>query len=140
MGRIIALDLGTKKCGIAITDPLKIISQGLEIVYYEAQDFDKILLRVEEIIQEYGEVETFVLGNPLMPSGDLSNMSKIVIKFKDKLTKHFNINTILVDERYSSKESTNIMINMNLSRSQKKKNKDKLAAQIILENFLIYQK
>ncbi|MDK2819599.1 MAG: Holliday junction resolvase RuvX [Mycoplasmataceae bacterium] len=140
MARIIALDLGTKKCGIAMTDPLKIISQGLEIIYYDAQDFDKIIFRIEEIIKKYGEVETFILGNPLMLSGDLSNMSKIVIKFKDKLVNHFKINTILVDERYSSKESTNIMINMNMSRSKQKKNRDKLAAQIILENFLRYQK
>lgn len=140
MKRLIALDLGTKKCGIAITDPLQIISQSLETIFYEVQDFQKILFRLVEIIREKGEIEAFILGNPLMPSGDPSNMSVIVGKFKIKLEDYFKLPVILFDERYSSKQSTKIMVDMNMSRNNQKKNRDKLAAQIILENYLMYKK
>ncbi|MGL5733006.1 MAG: Holliday junction resolvase RuvX [Metamycoplasmataceae bacterium] len=140
MKRLIALDLGTKKCGIAMTDPLQIISQPLETIFYEAQDFEKILLRLEEIKLEQGPIEAFILGNPLMPSGDASIMSNIVTKFKIKLEDYFKIPVILFDERYTSKQSTKIMIDMNMSRSKQKMNRDKLAAQIILENYLQYKK
>ena len=136
MMRLVALDLGTKKCGLAITDPLQIIAQSLEIIYYEAQDFEKIFLRLLEIKKEYGPIEAFVLGNPLMPSGDASIMSNIVSKFKVKLEEYFSIPVILVDERYSSKQSTQIMIDMKMSRQKQKQNRDKLAAQIILNNYL----
>lgn len=140
MKRLIGLDLGTKKCGVAITDPLQIISQGLEIINYSAQDFDILLLRLENITKKYNNVEAFILGNPLMPSGDQSIMSNIVLKFKIKLENHFNLPVILVDERYSSKQSTAIMIDMNMSRKKQKNNRDKIAAQIILENYLLYKK
>ncbi|MGL4251980.1 MAG: Holliday junction resolvase RuvX [Metamycoplasmataceae bacterium] len=140
MKRLMALDLGTKKCGIAITDPLQIISQPLETIFYEVQDFDKVLSRLEEIKLEKGPIEAFILGNPLMPNGDSSIMSKIVAKFKVKLEDHFKIPVILFDERYTSKQSTNIMIEMNLSRKKQKNNRDKLAAQIILENYLLSRK
>ncbi|MGL5617454.1 MAG: Holliday junction resolvase RuvX [Metamycoplasmataceae bacterium] len=140
MKRLIALDLGTKKCGIAMTDPLQIISQPLETFFYDTQDFEKILSRLEEIQLEQGPFEAFILGNPLMPSGDISIMSNIVAKFKIKLEEHFNIPVILFDERYTSKQSTRIMIDMKMSRSKQKNNRDKLAAQIILENYLSYKK
>jgi putative Holliday junction resolvase len=136
MKRLIALDLGTKKCGVAITDPLQIIAQSLEIIQYDAQDFEKIFLRLVEIKQEYGQIEAFILGNPLMPSGDPSIMSKIVEKFKVKLQDYFQIPVILVDERYSSKQSTQMMVEMNMTRQKQKQNRDKLAAQIILTNYL----
>jgi putative Holliday junction resolvase len=136
MKRLVGLDLGTKKCGLAITDPLQIIAQSLEIIFYDAQDFEKIFLRLEEIKIEYGPIEAFILGNPLMPSGDASIMSKIVEKFKARLEERFQIPVILVDERYSSKQSTKIMIDMNMSRQKQKQNRDKVAAQIILSNYL----
>ena len=140
MKRLAALDLGTKKCGIAITDPLQIISQPLETIFYEAQNFDKILIRLSDIKKEQGAIEAFILGNPLMPSGDASIMSGIVEKFKIQLENYFDLPVILFDERYSSKQSTKIMIDMNMSRSKQKQNRDKLAAQIILENYLMYKK
>ncbi len=140
MKRLIALDLGTKKCGIAITDPLQIISQPLETIYYDAQDFNKILIRLEDIMREQGAIEAFILGNPLMPSGDASIMSGVVEKFKKQLENYFELPVILFDERYSSKQSTKIMVDMNMSRSKQKQNRDKLAAQIILENYLMYKK
>ncbi len=140
MKRLVALDLGTKKCGIAITDPLQIISQPLETIFYEAQNFDKILIRLSDIKKEQGAIEAFILGNPLMPSGDASIMSGIVEKFKIQLENYFDLPVILFDERYSSKQSTKIMIDMNMSRSKQKQNRDKLAAQIILENYLMYKK
>ena len=140
MKRLIALDLGTKKCGIAITDPLQIISQPLETIYYDAQDFNKILIRFEDIMREQGAIEAFILGNPLMPSGDASIMSGVVEKFKKQLENYFELPVILFDERYSSKQSTKIMVDMNMSRSKQKQNRDKLAAQIILENYLMYKK
>ena len=135
--RLIALDLGTKKCGVAITDPLQIIAQPLETIYYEHQDFDFLLNRLQQIINTYKPIEKIVIGLPLNVDKSLTPMAKIVLKFEKQLKSFINIDTVFQDEKYTSKESDQVMQQMNLSHKQKKAKRDQIAAVKILENYML---
>lgn len=133
--RLLAIDFGTKKCGLAISDPLKIISQPLKIIFYE--NFDFLINEIEKVVNEYQPIEKIILGLTKNIDGSLSNIGKITMKFKIKLEKIFSqIQIILVDEKYTTKESKLIMKEMNISNKKKKQKKDAIAAQKILENYL----
>lgn len=133
--RLLAIDFGTKKCGLAISDPLKIISQPLKIIFYE--NFDFLINEIKKVVNEYQPIEKIILGLTKNIDGSLSNIGKITMKFKTKLEKIFSqIQIILVDEKYTTKESKIIMKEMNISNKKKKQKKDAIAAQKILENYL----
>lgn len=139
--RLLALDLGTKKCGIAITDPMQIISQSLETFYYQSQNFIDLINHLVTIIERYRPIEKIILGYPQTNYQITNPMSKIVDKFYKQLKNHFNeLEIILFNEANTSKAADQIMHQMNLSNKKKKQNRDQLAAQKILENYLFYNK
>ena len=87
MTRILGIDYGEQRTGIAITDPLKITAQGLETI--KSNGSDKVVLRrIEEIVNEYG-VDTFVIGNPINLDGSESDRSKLTEAFIHKLKSRF---------------------------------------------------
>lgn len=139
MKRKLALDLGSKSCGFAISDALGITAQGLENYFYEENNWEQLLNRIEFHLLQYNyNVDTFVLGYPLMKSGSKSKTTLMVEEFKKILEKQFpNISIIYIDERETTKQAENIMIEAGLSRKKRKKHKDKLAAQIILQDYLM---
>ncbi|MGZ9413479.1 Holliday junction resolvase RuvX [Mycoplasma sp. 480] len=134
--RKLALDLGTKTCGFAISDPFNILATGLENFRFEENDFDKVVKRISEYLNEY-EIDTFVLGYPLKMTGNKSERTIMVENFKVILEKTFLLPVILIDERETTKKAEEIMISAGISRKKRKKSKDKLAAQLILEDYLI---
>ena len=139
--RLLALDLGTKKCGIAITDPMQIISQPLETFYYQSQNFIDLINHLVTIIEQFQPIEKVILGYPQTNYQITNPMSKIVDKFYKQLKNHFNeLEIILFNEANTSKAADQIMHQMNLSNKKKKQNRDQLAAQKILENYLFYNK
>ena len=139
--RLLALDLGTKKCGIAITDPMQIISQPLETFYYQSQNFIDLINHLVMIIEKFQPIEKVILGYPQTNYQITNPMSKIVDKFYKQLKNHFNeLEIILFNEANTSKAADQIMHQMNLSNKKKKQNRDQLAAQKILENYLFYNK
>ncbi|MGL5357508.1 MAG: Holliday junction resolvase RuvX [Metamycoplasmataceae bacterium] len=137
MGRIICLDLGTKKTGIAISDPLKIISQALKIIRYEANDDDFLIEEILKIMDENKPIDCIVIGYPISKQNFETVMSKKVLKFKEVLENKTNLPIILQKETYSSQNANSIMTDLNLSKKRKKEKKDALAAQIILSDFLL---
>lgn len=134
MGRVIAIDLGTKRTGLAVTDVLKITANPLETVEtskladYLTQYFSK------------EEVETIVIGYPKSLDGSDNEMTPRVISLKDRLGKIFpNKNIVLVDERYTSKMAMQSMIAMGSKKKDRKEkagNLDKISAAIILQTYL----
>lgn len=138
--RILAIDFGTKKCGIAISDPLQIISQPLKIIFYNSGDFEYLIKQIKLILDEYKPFEAIVMGITKNIDNSLSHTAKITMKFKEKLEKETSLNVHLIDEKYTSQESKDIMNEMNLNLKAKKKRKDAIAAQKILENYLLYKK
>lgn len=135
--RKLGLDLGIKSCGFAITDESEIISTSLENFLMNEGDFDAVIKRIEQYLQEY-KIDGFVLGYPLKISGEKSDRTLMVEDFKKLLEENFQIPVMLVNEQYSTKKAQQVMISAGLTRKKRKAHKDKLAAQIILQDYLEY--
>lgn len=135
--RLIAIDFGTKKSGIAISDPLKIIAQPLKTIFYDKLNFSYIANEIKSIINEYNPIEKIILGITKNIDNSISNIGKIIFQFYQFLQKEIpNIPIILFDEKYTTKKSKEVMTMMKLSIKQKKEKKDAIAAQKILEDYM----
>lgn len=134
MGRVIAIDLGTKRTGLAVTDPLKILANPLETIPSES-----LVNYLKKYIQKE-EVETIVLGYPIKLDGTSNEMTPKVISLKDRLSKLFpQINVELEDERFTSRMAMQSMIAMGSKKKDRKEkagNLDKVSAAIILQSYL----
>ncbi|MDN3669643.1 Holliday junction resolvase RuvX [Echinicola jeungdonensis] len=134
MGRVIAIDLGTKRTGIAVTDILKITANPLETIH------SKDLLSYLEDYFQKEEVETIVIGHPKSMDGKDTNMTKPALKLKKDLEKKYaDKKVVLVDERFTSKMAMQSMITMGSKRKDRKEkagNLDKISAAIILQTYL----
>lgn len=133
--RYIGLDLGTKTLGISISDKLGLIASTYKTIRYDNEDYDFLINELKKII-ELEDVKGIVLGLPKNMNNSLGESANRSIKFKELLENNFNINVILQDERMSTVEAHNIMLEGDLSRKKRKKKVDSLAANIILQRFL----
>ena len=135
MTRVLGIDYGEQRTGIAITDPLKITAQGLETI--KSNGSDKVVLRrIEEIVNEYG-VDTFVIGNPINLDGTESDRSKLTEGFIHKLKSRFNnIEIVKIDERFTTVEAHRTMNDLNIDSKKKKDIVDTISAVYILESYL----
>jgi putative holliday junction resolvase len=122
MGRILGIDYGEKRIGIAISDPDQTIS--FERGIWSPKEFKE---KLHEFIQSE-EVEKVVLGYPLNMDGEQTAKTREVIAFKEKLEKELSIPVELMDERLSSKMASSLM--------GASKGVDGLAAQIILQHYI----
>lgn len=134
MGRILAIDLGTKRTGIAVTDSLKMLANPLETV-----ETGKLIDFLQSYFQKE-DVETIVLGYPKKLDGSDNEMTPRVISLKDRLSKLFpEKKIVLVDERFTSKMAMQTMISMGSKKKDRKEktgNLDKVSAAIILQSYL----
>ena len=133
MGRIIAIDYGKKRTGLAVTDPLKIIAGGLKTL-----PSHEVISFLAQYIKE-NEVETILLGEPRQMNYEFSENRQRVEIFKKQLQKTIHsIEIIMVDERFTSKLAHQTMIEAGLKKT-KRQNKelvDELSAIIILQTYL----
>lgn len=129
------MDLGTKTLGLAITDRSNTLVSPLKVIRYDGVDFTPILKELTEIIAKYN-IDTFVLGLPKNMDNSLGFAAERSLNFKKLIDDHFKINTILVDERLSTVEAQNILINNDMRRDKRKKVIDGVAAMVILETYL----
>jgi len=133
MGRILAIDYGKIRTGIAVTDELQIIASGLETVATsDLLAFLKAYIALEN-------VELFVVGEPKQMNNEPSESEALIVPFLEKLKISFpNIPIERVDERFTSKMAFQTMIDSGLSK-KKRKNKalvDQISATLILQNYL----
>lgn len=137
--RLLAIDYGTKKCGIAISDPLKIIAQPLTTIFYS--DHNDLIKQIITIIDQYQPIEKIILGITTNLDSSLSSTGKKTIQFKELLVAQIpDIEIVLFDEKYTTRESKEVMTQMNLSNEKKKMLKDAIAAQKILINYMLINK
>ena len=133
MGKILAIDYGTKRVGLAVTDDLKIIASALAT--FHANEVIDFLL---EYLKK-NEVETFVVGNPKNMDNTPSQVAEAVSNFVKHLQRVFkNIPVKLIDERFTSKMAFQTMIDSGIKKKARK-NKglvDKISAVIILQSYL----
>ena len=133
MPRILALDYGGKRTGIAVTDPLKIIATALTTV-----PSNELLQFLQDYCQTEG-VESFVIGYPISLKSQPTDGTKLVENFVEKLKITFpTIPVHLIDERFTSKMAMQSMIASGISKKNRrvKGNVDKVSAVIILQDFL----
>jgi len=134
MARILAIDYGKKRCGIAVTDPLQIIATALEMIH------SKDLINFLENYFGEEEVEEVVLGMPKNLDGNDTDGTIFVNNFAKQFAKKFpNMPLNFHDERFTSKMALNSMIqagSKKKDRIEKKGNIDKVSATILLQSFL----
>lgn len=133
--RTLGLDLGTRSLGLAITDRSNIITSPLKTLRYDNDNFDYLLNELDKIIKEY-QVGTLVLGLPKNMDNSMGFASERSLNFKKLLDEKFTIPTILVDERLSTVEAENMLINNDMRRDKRKKVIDSVAAMIILDTYI----
>lgn len=135
MNRVLGLDLGTVTLGVAISRT-GIISTGYEEFRFEDSQWEIALDEVVRIV-ELEKINTVVLGLPLNMSGTESPMSENARNFKEMIEGALpEIKVVLIDERWTTKQATNRLIESDLSRRKRKRVIDKMAAQIILDTYL----
>jgi len=133
MARILALDFGTKRTGIAITDELQIIASGLTTV--DTQDVIDFL----KTYTAHENVELFVVGEPKQMNNSVSESEAYIKTFITKLQNNFpKIPIVRVDERFTSKMAFQTMIDSGLSKKQRRNKAliDEISATIILQSYL----
>lgn len=134
--RIMGLDVGSKTVGVAISDPLGWTAQGIEIVKIDEEKKEFGLERISELAKEY-EVEKFVLGLPKNMNNSIGFRAEASIAYGELLEKELKIPVEYVDERLTTVQAEKMLINEgNVSRKKRKKVIDKLAAVILLQNYL----
>ena len=136
--RIMGLDFGSKTVGVAISDPLLITAQGIEIVRRKYEDkLRQTLARIEELIQEY-EVESIVLGFPKNMNNTEGERCEKTKEFKEMLERRTGLSVILWDERLTTVSADNYMMESGIRREDRKKYVDEIAAIFILQGYLDY--
>lgn len=134
--RILGLDYGSKTVGVAVCDPLGLTAQGVEtITRREENKLRRTLARIEALIAEY-EIETIVLGYPKNMDDSIGERARKTETFRDMLVRRTKLPVILWDERLTTIEANEILIQNGIRREDRKKVIDQVAAKLILESYL----
>ena len=136
IGKVLGLDLGEKTLGIAESDTLRIIAQGIENYTFKDNEYSLALERVLYYVKK-DNIQEIALGLPLHMSGDESEHSLLARKFKTMIEEKLpTIKVALIDERWTTKQANRRLIEADLSRKKRKNVIDKMSAVVILETYL----
>ncbi|MCR8968100.1 Holliday junction resolvase RuvX [Streptococcus zalophi] len=134
--RIMGLDVGSKTVGVAISDPLGFTAQGIEIIKINEEKEEFGFDRLSELVKEY-HVEKFVIGLPKNMNNTSGPRVEASQSYGKRLEELFGLPIIYQDERLSTVEAERMLVEQgDISRNKRKKVIDKLAAQLILQNYL----
>ena len=131
--RILALDVGTKTIGVAVSDELRISSNGVKTIQRKSIKSD--MNELKEIIEEYIPAE-IVVGLPYREDGSLGKRGQDIEEFSKKIENRFKLPVVYYDESYSTVFAEKALIEADLSRKKRKKIIDKMAAVVILQDYL----
>ena len=132
--RYLGLDLGTKTCGVALSDRTKVIASFYKNINYKEED--TLLNEIKEIVDKE-KIEKVILGFPKNMNNTIGERATTTIEFKEKLEALINIPVILEDERLTTKIAEQALIMGNdLSRKKRKKIIDGTSAVVILQGYL----
>ncbi len=132
--RYLGLDLGSRTLGVAVSDKTGLIASTLKTIRHE-EEYDRLLDEVKSIVLELG-IDAVVLGFPKNMNNTIGPKGELSLEFKEKLEKILSIPVYLQDERLSTKSAIDTLIQGNVSRKNRKKVVDSVAATIILQNYL----
>lgn len=136
MIRIMGLDFGSKTVGVAVSDPLGITAQGIEIVRRTSENkLRKTLERIEELVTEY-EVTEIVLGFPKNMNNTIGERAEKSLAFKEMLERRTGLPVVMWDERLTTVAANRTLIEGGVRRENRKDYVDMLAAVYILQGYL----
>jgi putative Holliday junction resolvase len=133
MARIIGLDIGSKRIGVAVSDELGFTAQGVETII--RKDLDADLDRIEDLVGNY-EAEEVVIGMPYNMNGSEGPQVRTVRAMIEHIAKRIDLPVREWDERLSTVAAERALLEANVSRAKRRKVIDKLAAVIILQGYL----
>jgi putative Holliday junction resolvase len=131
--RIMALDVGARRIGVAVSDPLGITAQGLDTIQRQNKRRDLEALR--RVLAEY-QIQEVVVGLPLRLSGAEGTQSEKMRVFADDLHRHLGVTVHLWDERWTSTEANRLLRETDMSIEKRAKAVDRMAATLILQSWL----
>ena len=136
MMRIMGLDFGSKTIGVAISDPLGLTAQGIEIIRREDENkLRKSLRRIEELVSEY-QVEEIVLGFPKNMNNTIGERAQKSLELKEMLERRCGLPVIMWDERLTTVEANRTLMESGVRRENRSKYVDMIAAVFILQGYL----
>ena len=133
--RILGFDLGTRILGISISDYTNTIATTYKTIRFNEREYDSIIPEIKNIVYEFN-VQKIVLGLPKNMNNSIGDRGLETLEFKKKLEDNLNIEVIMQDERLTTVQATNYMLEADISRKKRKKKVDSLAANIILQTYL----
>ena len=133
MGRLLAIDYGSKRVGLAISDPSKKIAKAYKTIINDS--VDALLSCIKNEIK-INSVEKIILGLPIGMNGKNTSQTELVLKFNDKLNIFFNIPIVLEDERLTSLHAKKSLVFQGLKTTSNKENIDSTAAALLLQNYI----
>ena len=133
VSRILALDVGLRRIGLALSDPLHITAQGLETLARKNLRHD--VWRLHQVAKQF-EVGMFLVGHPLHMSGDVGRQALLVEEFAGKLEQRTGIPVKLWDERLTTVEAGRVLRSSGIGIEKRAKAIDKLSAVLILQSYL----
>lgn len=134
--RIIGLDFGSRTVGVAVSDPLGLTAQGLEIIRRTSENkLRRTLARIEEIAKEY-QADTIVLGLPKNMNNTLGERAEKSLEFKEMLERRTGLPVIMWDERLTTVAANRTLIESGVRRENRREYVDMIAAVYILQGYL----
>lgn len=133
MMRVLALDVGDKRVGVAISDPSQIIARGLKVIRRGSRQGD--FAAVARLVEEYG-VERVVVGHPRSLDGTIGEQAEKVEHYAAGLAEVLTVPVLLWDERFSTVSADRLMREAGLRGKKKRERIDAVAAAVILQDYL----
>ena len=133
--RCLGLDLGTKTLGLAMSDKSNMIASPYKVLHWDGEDYEPLLVELDKIISDNG-ITDLVLGLPKNMDNTQGFAAERSLKFKEVLESRYQLEIALIDERLSTVEATNYLLEADMSREKRKKVVDGVAASIILDTYL----
>lgn len=133
--RVLGLDLGSRTCGIAVSDPMGMIARTVETFRFAEDDYPAACQRVIALCEEL-KVDEIVLGLPKHMNGDVGIRGEISLRFKEMLEEQLDLKVTLIDERLTTVAATKLLISADVSRKKRKQVVDQVAAVQILQGYL----
>ncbi len=134
MARVLGIDFGEKRLGLALSDESHTLASPLMV--YERRDLAQDIEFLKELIARYGITE-IVLGLPLRMNGSVGEKAQHVLEFKRLLEEHLKLPVSTFDERLTTAEAERVLLQADLSRRKRKQKRDALAAVLILQGYLL---
>ena len=132
--KYLGLDLGSRTLGIAVSDKTGLIASSYKVIRHE-EEYDRLLEEVKNLVSELN-IEAVVLGFPKNMNNTIGPTGELSLEFKEKLENIISIPVYLQDERLSTKSALDTLIKGDVSRKDRKKVVDSVAATIILQSYL----